>query len=95
MERNIQPFGNYLAHQFASAVFEYERRALQFGHLRLCSPELASMYPIDEDSFIDQMRDIGQLTSAFRTNGIYSIWRPRYLQPPDLHHRFLPTTPLQ
>ncbi len=95
MERNIQPFGNYLAHQFASAVFEYESKALQFGHLRNCSPELAIMYPRDEVAFRDQVSDIGRLTSAFRANGVHSIWQPRYLQPPDLHYRFLPTTPLQ
>jgi len=95
MEKNIQPFGMYLAHQFASAVFEYENKALRFGHLRVCNPELACMFPRDEVSFKDQMCDIGQLTTAFRTNGIRSIWYPAYLQAPNLHHQFLPTTPLQ
>jgi len=94
MERNIGAFGRFMTHRFASRLFEYEAVLAAQSHVMKCKPEIASMYPRQQDALQELMTHVSAVNGVFRDNGFIPHRQPRYMQNQYAHLAFLPQTPL-
>lgn len=90
MEKNAEPFSRFVFHLLANATYKYEEVAQKSGHLRLCTPEGAQMFPEDPANYERTITRIHRLNEVFRSNGVPSLWRQNVLPPDYTYMDYLP-----
>ena len=93
VERNIEPFGDYLLRQVANGMYlaKWRMEGNRFGKRDRC----IRMLPPEGKCRDRLYEQVNQLCSVFEASGIQPTWRYNRQPEDDAHYQFLPTTPLQ